>query len=137
MKIFQENVPARIYEQPLLLQPNPSTLILEAHIHANPKPKVDLKKYFLRNFLKYSQISWLCNGDFVKESDRKQSTLTSMEGERNKWAARMTIMVSWSSVLVQPGLYCGDTESFTELFCPLSFHFLSTASYFDLSSCLS
>ena len=30
----------RIYEQPLLLQPNPSTLILEAHIHANPKPKV-------------------------------------------------------------------------------------------------
>ena len=41
LKIFQENVPARIYEQPLLLQPNPSTLILEAHIHANPKPKVD------------------------------------------------------------------------------------------------
>jgi len=68
-------VPARIYEQPLLLQPNPSTLILEAHIHANPKPK----------------ISWLCNGDFVKESDRKQSSLASMEGERNKWAARMTI----------------------------------------------
>ena len=100
LKIFQENVPARIYEQPLLLQPNPSTLILEAHIHANPKPKVDLKKYFLRKFLKFSQISWLCNGDFVKESDRKQSTLTSMEGERNKWAARMTITVSWSSLLV-------------------------------------
>ena len=38
----EENVPARIYEQPLLLQPNPSTLILEAHIHANPKPKVSL-----------------------------------------------------------------------------------------------
>ena len=38
----EDNVPARIYEQPLLLQPNPSTLILEAHIHANPKPKVKL-----------------------------------------------------------------------------------------------
>ena len=30
----------RVYEQPLLLQPNPETLILEAHIIANPKPKV-------------------------------------------------------------------------------------------------
>ena len=30
----------RIYEQPLLLQPNPATIILEAHVHANPKPKV-------------------------------------------------------------------------------------------------
>ena len=36
----EENVPARIYEQPLLQQPDPSTLILEAHIHANPVPKV-------------------------------------------------------------------------------------------------
>lgn len=36
----EENVPARIYEQPLLHQPDPSTLILEAHIHANPVPKV-------------------------------------------------------------------------------------------------
>ena len=49
--------------------------------------------------MKYFQISWLCNGDFVKESDRKQSSLASMEGERNKWAARMTIMVSESSQL--------------------------------------
>jgi hypothetical protein len=30
----------RVYEQPLLLQPEPSVLVLEAHIHANPKPKV-------------------------------------------------------------------------------------------------
>ena len=36
----EENGPARIYEQPLLLQPDSSTLILEAHIHANPVPKV-------------------------------------------------------------------------------------------------
>ena len=28
----EDNVPARIYEQPLLLQPDPATLILEAHI---------------------------------------------------------------------------------------------------------
>ena len=35
----EDNVPARIYEQPLLLQPDPATLVLEAHIHANPKPK--------------------------------------------------------------------------------------------------
>ena len=72
----------------------------------------------------------------MKESDRKQSSLASMEGERNKWAARMTIMVSRSSVR-PAGLYLGNTESFTELFCPWSFDFLSTASYFDLSSCLS
>ena len=45
----EENVPARIYEQPLLLQPDPATLILEAHIHANPKPKVggDCQRYCL------------------------------------------------------------------------------------------
>merc|ERR1712107_188738 len=36
----EDNVPARVYEQPLLLQPDPNTLILEGHIHANPKPKV-------------------------------------------------------------------------------------------------
>ena len=50
-----ENVPAKIYEQPELKQPDQQTLILEAHIHANPKPKV----------------TWLCNGDFIKESDTK------------------------------------------------------------------
>ena len=33
-------LPCRVYEQPLLLQPDPNTLILEGHIHANPKPKV-------------------------------------------------------------------------------------------------
>merc|ERR1711970_1304947 len=72
----EENVPARIYEQPLLLQPNPSTLVLEAHIHANPKPK----------------ITWLCNGDFVKESDRKKSTLEAKAGDKNKWVAMLTIL---------------------------------------------
>jgi len=71
-----ENVPARVYEQPLLLQPNPQTLILEAHIIANPKPK----------------ISWLCNGDFVKESDRKISRLEPRHGETNKWNATLTIL---------------------------------------------
>ena len=35
-----ENIPAKIYEQPELKQPDPSILILEAHVHANPKPKV-------------------------------------------------------------------------------------------------
>ncbi len=42
----EENVPARIYEQPLLHQPDPSTLILEAHIHANPVPKVSASLWF-------------------------------------------------------------------------------------------
>jgi len=72
----EENVPARIYEQPLLHQPDPSTLILEAHIHANPVPK----------------ITWLCNGDFVKESDRKFANLLPMEGQKNKWVAKLTIL---------------------------------------------
>jgi len=72
----QENVPARVYEQPLLLQPNPETLILEAHIIANPKPK----------------ISWLCNGDFVKESERKVARLEPRHGELNKWNASLTIL---------------------------------------------
>ena len=31
---------SRVFEQPLLLQPDPDTLVLEGHIHANPKPKV-------------------------------------------------------------------------------------------------
>ena len=35
-----ENIPAKIYEQPELKQPDPSILILEAHVHANPRPKV-------------------------------------------------------------------------------------------------
>jgi len=47
-----------------LKQPDPSVLILEAHIHANPKPK----------------ISWLCNGDFIKESERKYSKLEPRHG---------------------------------------------------------
>jgi len=69
-------VPARVYEQPLLLQPNPDTLVLEAHVHANPRPK----------------ITWLCNGDFVKESDRKKSKLEQRAGETNKWTASLTIL---------------------------------------------
>merc|ERR1711936_222153 len=72
----EENVPAKIYEQPELKQPDPSILILEAHVQANPKPK----------------ITWLCNGDFVKESDRKFASLSCLEGGRNKWAAKMTIL---------------------------------------------
>jgi len=72
----EENVPARIYEQPLLLQPNPATIILEAHVHANPKPK----------------ITWLCNGDFVKESEKKVAKVEAMQGERNKWVASLTIL---------------------------------------------
>jgi hypothetical protein len=61
-----------------LKQPDPSILILEAHIHANPKPKV----------------TWLCNGDFVKESDRKRAKLEPRIGELNKWNATLTIIVS-------------------------------------------
>jgi hypothetical protein len=72
----EDNVPAKIYEQPELKQPDPSILILEAHIHANPKPK----------------ITWLCNGDFVKESDRKQAKLEQRPGEKNKWNATLTIL---------------------------------------------
>jgi hypothetical protein len=64
--------------QPELKQPDPSILILEAHIHANPKPKV----------------TWLCNGDFIKESDRKHSRLEQRIGEKNKWTATLTIIVS-------------------------------------------
>ena len=76
-----DNVPAKIYEQPELKQPDPSILILEAHVHANPKPK----------------IQWLCNGDFVKESERKFSKLQqkvdeSGRVEKNKWAATLTIL---------------------------------------------
>ena len=36
----------------------------------------------------------------MKESDRKQSSLINMEGETNKWKARMTILVSLSNFLV-------------------------------------
>jgi len=72
----EDNVPARVYEQPLLLQPNPNTLVLEAHVHANPKPKV----------------TWLCNGDFVKESERKISRLEQRAGELNKWTVTLTIL---------------------------------------------
>lgn len=74
----EDNVPAKIYEQPELRQPDPSVLILEAHVQANPKPK----------------ITWLCNGDFVKESDRKFSKLEPRVGEKNKWNATLTILVS-------------------------------------------
>jgi hypothetical protein len=39
------------------------------------------------------QITWLCNGDFVKEDDRKKSRLEPRQGELNKWTATLTIMV--------------------------------------------
>ena len=83
-----ENVPAKIYEQPELKQPDPSVLILEAHVHANPKPK----------------IQWLCNGDFVKESERKFAKLEQKVGEngrieKNKWAATLTILVRYTLYL--------------------------------------
>ena len=68
--------------QPELKQPDPSILILEAHIHANPKPKV----------------TWLCNGDFIKESERKHSKLEPRIGEKNKWTAILTIIVSWGYI---------------------------------------
>jgi len=72
----EDNVPAKIYEQPELKQPDPAILILEAHVHANPKPK----------------ITWLCNGDFIKESERKYSKLEPRVGEKNKWNATLTIV---------------------------------------------
>lgn len=70
-----DNIPARVYEQPLLHQPDPATIILEAHVIANPKPK----------------IQWLCNGDFVKEGEKKFSKLLQMD-DKNKWTATLTIM---------------------------------------------
>ena len=73
-----ENVPAKIYEQPELRQPDPTVLILEAHVQANPKPKV----------------TWLCNGDFVKESDRKFAKLESRPDGKNRWNCTLTILVS-------------------------------------------
>jgi len=69
-----DNEPARIYEQPKLSQVG-STLIMEANIIANPKPK----------------ISWLCNGDFVKESERKAAKLEESAEGKNKWVATLTI----------------------------------------------
>ena len=62
--------------------------ILEAHIHANPKPK----------------ITWLCNGDFVKESERKHSKLEPRIGEKNKWNATLTIIVSFVMFVLSPQL---------------------------------
>ena len=73
-----ENVPAKIYERPELRQPDPTVLILEAHVQANPKPKV----------------TWLCNGDFVKESDRKFAKLESRPDGKNRWNCTLTILVS-------------------------------------------
>ena len=73
-----ENIPPKIYEQPELKQPDAATLILEAHIQANPKPK----------------ITWLCNGDFIKESDTKTSRLEARPGEKSKWNATLTILVT-------------------------------------------
>ena len=73
----EDNVAPKVYEQPELKQPDPATLILEAHIQANPAPK----------------ISWLCNGDFIKESDRMKSRLEQRPGEKNKWNAILTILV--------------------------------------------
>ena len=89
----EENVPAKIYEQPELRQPDPSLLILEAHVHANPKPK----------------ITWLCNGDFVKESDRKFSKLEPRAGEKNKWNATLTILVSLQKCFIE--YYLGNQKS--------------------------
>ena len=73
-----DNVPAKIYEQPELRQPDPTVLILEAHVQANPKPKV----------------TWLCNGDFVKESDRKFAKLEARPDGKNRWNCTLTILVS-------------------------------------------
>ena len=43
----------RVYEQPVLLQPNPETLVLEAHIVANPKPKV---KFIISEVFKLKKV---------------------------------------------------------------------------------
>ena len=40
----------------------------------------------------FVQVTWLCNGDFVKESERKVAKLEPMEGA-NKWKASLTITV--------------------------------------------
>ena len=45
------------------------------------------------------QVTWLCNGDFVKESERKISKLEPMEGA-NKWRASLviTVCVFWGGL---------------------------------------
>ena len=45
-------------------------------------------------------MTWLCNGDFIKESERKTSKLEPMPGHKNKWIAAMTILVSKSTKAV-------------------------------------
>ena len=40
-----------------------------------------------------AQITWLCNGDFVKESEKKVARVEAREGEKNKWVATLTILV--------------------------------------------
>ena len=48
------------------------------------------------------QVTWLCNGDFVKESDRKMSKLEPMEGA-NKWRASLVITVCVFGVALKLG----------------------------------
>ena len=48
------------------------------------------------------QVTWLCNGDFVKESERKMSKLEPMEGA-NKWRASLVITVCAFGVALKLG----------------------------------
>ena len=48
------------------------------------------------------QVTWLCNGDFVKESERKMSKLEPMEGA-NKWRASLVITVCVFGVALKLG----------------------------------
>ena len=47
-------------------------------------------------------MTWLCNGDFVKESERKMSKLEPMEGA-NKWRASLVITVCAFGVALKLG----------------------------------
>ena len=120
--VFFHVFPCRVYEQPLLLQPDPNTLILEGHIHANPKPKVcQITLFNLEPALKRCSgdlaLQWgLCEGvreegdqavtitltntnmitNTNKNANAKVAKLEPMEGA-NKWKASLTITVrlSW------------------------------------------
>ena len=62
-----ENIPAKIYEQPELKQPDPATLILEAHVHANPRPKV-LLEGFLALYFSFSSNKCVLEFQVIKFS---------------------------------------------------------------------
>ena len=67
------------------------------------------------------QVTWLCNGDFVKESDRKISKLEPMEGA-NKWRASLviTVCVFWGGLETWPRRRLNSLLTFKSAVCLIS-----------------